>query len=108
MDHDLNKEFTIDKFVYLPLNPYKTPDKTDWSDDEKTIIENKLIIIPAFLEGRPNLINNWLELAEDKSTHVDTKVIIKQYIVVLKNLTIDIMSTTTMKDFYNILKQKYY
>lgn len=97
------KNCIIDKFVYLPLNPYKTPDKTDWSDDEKNFIDNKLIIIPAFLDGRPNMINNWLELAEDKSTHIDTKVILKQYIVVLKNLTIDIMSTTTMEDFYNLL-----
>jgi hypothetical protein len=97
------KKYIIDKIVYLPLNPYKTPNKSDWTEEERKIIDDKLIIIPAFFERRPNLICNWLELAEDKSTHVDTKVIIKQYIVVLKNLTIDIMSTTTMKDFYNLL-----
>jgi hypothetical protein len=27
-----NNKYNIDKFVYLPLNPYKTPDKSDWSD----------------------------------------------------------------------------
>ena len=99
------KKCIIDKFVYLPLNPYKTPDKSDWSDEERKKIDEKLIIIPAYQEGRKNLINNWLEIAEKetKTENEDAKVIIKQYRTVLKNLTIDIMSITTMKDFYNIL-----
>ena len=96
------KKYIIDKFVYLPLNPYKTPDKSDWSDEERKNIDDKLIIIPAYQEGRKNLIDNWLEIAEEetKTKNEDAKVIIKQYRTVLHNLTIDIMSTTTLDSFY--------
>jgi hypothetical protein len=99
----LEKEYTlegIDKFVYLPLNPYKTPDKSDWSDEERKIIDDKLIIIPAYQDGRKNLIDNWLEIAEKetKTENEDARFIIKQYKTVLRNLTIDIM---TLESFYN-------
>ena len=96
------KKYIIDKFVYLPLNPYKTPDKSDWSDEERKNIDDKLIIIPAYQEGRKNLIDNWLEIAEEetKTKNEDAKVIIKQYRTVLHNLTIDIMSTMTLDSFY--------
>ena len=100
---DLKKEYTIDKFVYLPLNPYKTPDKSDWSDEERGFIDSRLLILPAFLEGKPNLIDNWLKVAMDETNKEDPRVIIKQYIALLNNLTIDIMSTTTMEKFYNEL-----
>ena len=96
-----NNKYIIDKFVYLPLNPYKTPDKSDWSDEERIIIDSKLKILPAFLEGEPNLIDNWLEIAKEKTENEDARFIIKQYIAVLHNLTIDVMSATTLENFYN-------
>ena len=96
------KNCIIDKFVFLPLNPYKTPDKSDWSDEERKNIDNKLIIIPAYQEGRKNLIDNWLDIAvkETRTENEDARFIIKQYITVLHNLTLDIMSTTTLDSFY--------
>lgn len=99
----LNKKYTIDAFVYLPLNPYKTPDKTDWSDDERLFIDSKLKIIPAYQEGEENLIDNWLIQAESKTNNEDVKVIIRQYRTLLHNLTIGIMSTTIMEKFYREL-----
>jgi hypothetical protein len=99
----LKNKYTIDKFVYLPLNPYKTPDKSDWSDEERKIIDDRLIIIPAYQEGRKNLIENWLIIAEKETIteNEDARIIIKQYITVLRNLTIDIMSATKLESFYN-------
>lgn len=96
-----NKKFTIDKFVYLPLNPYKTPDKADWSDDERNFIDSKLIIVPARQEGSKNLYNDWLEKAESSTNNEEVRVLIKQYKTLLYNLTIDIMSATLLKNFYN-------
>lgn len=96
-----NNNYTIDKFVYLPLNPYKTPDKSDWSDEERDFIDGKLIILPAFFEGSPNLIDNWLEIARKKTEDEDARFIIKQYITVLHNLTNSIMSAITIEGFYN-------
>ena len=96
-----NNKYNIDKFVYLPLNPYKTPDKSDWSDEERIFIDGKLKILPAFLEGEPNLINNWLEIAEKKTENEDARFIIKQYVTVLRNLTNSIMNAKSLKSFYN-------
>lgn len=96
-----NNKYNIDKFVYLPLNPYKTPDKSDWSDEEKIFIDGKLKILPAFLEGEPNLIDNWLEIAEKKTENEDARFIIKQYVTVLRNLTNSIMNAKSLKSFYN-------
>ena len=104
--HDLKKkEYIIDKFVYIPLNPYKTPDKSDWSDEEKEYIDDILCIIPAYQEGGSNLIDNWLKIAETKTKNEDAKFIIKQYTTLLSNLTIDIMSATTLESFYSELKK---
>jgi len=99
----LKNKYTIDKFVYLPLNPYKTPDKSDWSDEERKNIDDRLIIIPAYQEGRKNLIENWLIIAEKETIteNEDARIIIKQYITVLRNLTIDIMNATKLESFYN-------
>ena len=99
----LDKEYIIDKFVYMPLNPYKTPDKADWSDDERNFIDSKLIIVPARQEGSKNLYNDWLEKAESSTNNEEVRVLIKQYKTLLYNLTIDIMSTTMMEKFYNEL-----
>ena len=96
-----NNKYNIDKFVYLPLNPYKTPDKSDWSDEERIFIDGKLKILPAFLEGEPNLIDNWLEIAEKKTENEDARFIIKQYVTVLRNLTNSIMNAKSLKSFYN-------
>ena len=95
-----NNNYTIDKFVYLPLNPYKTPDKSDWSDEERKNIDDKLIIIPAYQEGK-NLIDDWLELAKKKTENEDARFIIKQYVTVLRNLTNSIMNAKSLKSFYN-------
>ncbi len=100
-----NNKYNIDKFVYLPLNPYKTPDKSDWSDEEKKYIDDILCIIPAYQEGGSNLIDNWLKIAERKTKNEDAKFIIKQYTTLLSNLTIDIMSATTLESFYSELKK---
>jgi len=98
----INKNI-IDKFVYLPLDPSKTPDKFEWNDEERKFIDGRLIIIPAFQEDRQNFINNWLEIAERKTTQIETRVIIKQYISVLYNLSLNTLNTTTMKKFYDFV-----
>lgn len=88
------KGFEIDAFVYLPLDPNKRPDKSGWGDEKKKIDE-KLVIVPAYIPRKTNLIDNWLTPAE-KEGNDDAKFVIKQYIRVLNNLTIDIMDNTDL------------
>ena len=105
-DLEETKHYTIDAFVYIPLNPYKRPDTFDWSEDEKKAIDNKLVVIPAYEEGKTNLIDNWLSPAEkNKTSNDDARFIIKHYKELLKNLTIDVMDTNMLEKFYNILLQ---
>ena len=84
------RDLEIDAFVYMPLDPNKMPNQSDWSTKEKEEINKKLVIIPAYKPRKVNLINNWLKPALKKSKG-DASFIIKQYIRVLNNLTIDIM-----------------
>lgn len=97
---DLKKKgVTVDAFVYLPLSPQKSPDSSSWNDEESREYINKhLVIIPAYYAGQVNLIENWLVPAEEKTINSDAKFIIKQYITLLNNLTIDIMDDKEILD----------
>lgn len=86
-----DKGYIIDAFVYIPLDQNKEPNKTDWTKDEKSDINQKLVIIPAYKIGNINLIKHWLTPAKQKAHNKDAKFIIKQYIALLNNLTLDIM-----------------
>ena len=92
--NDLKKKgYTVDAFVYMPLDPRKKPYDNDWKD-EKNYINEHLVIIPAYSKEGVNLINNWLEPAVEKSNSEsleEAKFVLKQYIKLLNNLTIDIM-----------------
>ena len=101
-----NKGYKIDAFAYIPLNPYKRPDTSDWSDDEKKAIEDKLVVIPAYEIGHTNLIDNWLSPAENKTQNEDARFVIIHYKKLLKNLTIDVMDTNILEKFYSILLQE--
>lgn len=99
--NDLNKKgYDIDAFVYIPKNPDKWPDTSDWKEEEKEAIHNKLVVIPAYKEGKTNLIDNWLSPAENKTNNNDARFVIKHYKALLNNLTIDIMDN---KDMINTL-----
>lgn len=93
----LKDKYNIDAFVYLPLDPNKMPDKTGWTDDEICFIDSKFVKIPAYIEGKINLIDHWLTPAE-KEGNDDAKFVISQYNKVLKNLTIDYMSNKVIVD----------
>ena len=100
------KGYVIDAFAYIPKNPDKWPDTSDWSEDEKKAIVNKLVVIPAYKAGQTNLVENWLSPAEIKTQNDDARFVIKHYKSLLKNLTIDIMDTNILEKFYNVLLQE--
>lgn len=92
--------FTVDAFVYMPLDPSKEPNKLDWIDDEVQYIDGHLVIIPAYQNGdEVNLIKDWLIPAEEESVNEDAKFIIRQYNSLLNNLTINIMDNKEILDF---------
>lgn len=96
------KGYIIDAFVYLPLDPHKTPDDSDWGE-ESDYIKERLVIIPAYKPGETNLVNDWLEKVKEYGND-DAKFVISQYMRVLNNLTIDLMDN---KDIINVLKDNF-
>lgn len=89
-----NKGYKVDAFVYMPLDPSKKPYDKDWEHEVKKYINEHLVIIPAYSKEGVNLIKNWLEPAVEKSNSEsleEAKFVLKQYIKLLNNLTIDIM-----------------
>lgn len=93
--------YNIDAFVYLPLDPNKEPNKSEWSPEEIEYIDKHLVIIPAYTSEGINLVKDWLTPAENDSIN-DAKFIIKQYKTLLNNLTIDIMDN---KDIIEVLSK---
>lgn len=101
-----NKGYIIDAFVYIPKNPDKWPDTSDWNENEIKDIKNKLVVLPAYKVGQTNLIDNWLTPAENQTQNSDARFVIKHYKELLKNLTIDVMDTIILEKFYNVLLQE--
>ena len=96
-----NKGYKVDAFVYMPLDPSKKPYDKDWEHEVKKYINEHLVIIPAYSKEGVNLIKNWLKPAVEKSNSEsleEAKFVLKQYIKLLNNLTIDIMDNKKIID----------
>lgn len=99
--NDLKNKYIVDAFVYMPLDPSKKPYDKDWEHEVKKYINEHLVIIPAYSKEGVNLIKNWLEPAVEKSNSEsleEAKFVLKQYIKLLNNLTIDIMDNKKIID----------
>lgn len=88
--------YEIDAYVYIPLDQNKEPDKSDWTEEEKKDIDQKLVVIPAFKISSTNLVDDWLKEAKRNAKNEDARFIIKQYKTLLNNLTVDIMDNETI------------
>ena len=91
--------FTIDAFVYLPLDPNKEPNSSSWDSEIRDLINERLVIIPAYSAEHVNIVENWLTPAEERTSDADARFIIRQYKSLLNNLTIDIMDNREIIDF---------
>ncbi|MEA3451688.1 MAG: hypothetical protein U9Q83_07260, partial [Bacteroidota bacterium] len=101
-----DKNYTVVAIVYIPLVKGKTPERTNWTEQEKREIEKKLIILPAYDRTSRTSIDvcdNWLEPAIINSNSIDILSIIRQYKKLLKHLTLNSMDTVIMQKFYDLL-----
>lgn len=90
---------TIDAFVYLPLDPNKEPNSSSWDSEIRDLINERLVIIPAYSAEHVNIVENWLTPAEERTSDDDARFTIRQYKSLLNNLTIDIMDNREIIDF---------
>ena len=92
MDYMQEEGFTIDAVVYLTLNENKSPDKSTWSETDCERVAPVLQIIPAYsLTNRCNLVDGWLKPSMDLCDNDDCKLVLKQYIELIKYLKSDYM-----------------
>ncbi len=89
----------VDAVVYIPKNPYKSPNKTGWDEDEIKRIDRKLHIIPAHHTSETNLVDNWILPCVERSNNADAKSILRQYAKLIKSLTPQIMSDNNTQEF---------
>lgn len=87
--------------IYLPLAPSKRPDKTDWTDDEISFVNSKLVCLPAFNRTENDFFNGWLQKCIRVSGNDDSKTILKQYSKLIQKIGGFIMDKNLYTKFYD-------
>ena len=103
----LKGDYEIVAIVYLTLNDSKQPNKSDWTDEDKTAIDKILKLIPAWSadDSKPNLLDNWVSQSIINSENADGLLLLKQYGKILKFLNTNSMDTTILEKFHEQLME---
>lgn len=103
-DSMFDRGFIVDAIIYIPLNQYKQPDTSDWSQRDKNNILPILCHLPAFTkDGTPNLVDNWIAPCSLQTNDIDCHSILRQYGCLIKSLSINTMDKIIISKFYKIL-----
>lgn len=103
-DYMTNRGFIVDAIVYLPLEQTKTPDTTDWNQEDKDHVLPILCHLPAYTkDGTPNLVENWIKPCSTLTNDIDCHSILRQYGNLVKSLNINIMDKIITSKFYDTL-----
>ena len=103
-DYMVNKGFTVDAIIYIPLRPNKFPDTSDWSQEDKEHILPILCHLPAYTnDGTANLVDNWIIPCSIITNDIDCHSILRQYGALIKSLNLYTMDKVIISKFYNTL-----
>lgn len=96
--------YACDAIIYLRLNRNSGPDMTDWTDDEKKEVIDRLIKIPAYDETEKDLLNGWILKCQNESIeNPDAHHVLRQYGRIIKKNGGNGMNKPIMKEFYNVM-----
>lgn len=96
----MDKDYTVDAIVYLPLDPYKRPYKSTWTED----VEPLLCIVPVYTKNdTKNLVSGWIEPCTLKAKNLDCISILRQFGELLKSLSNNNMDNVILGKFYQTL-----
>ena len=100
----------IKAIVYLP-SLYKKPDKAKWSekisDDKKTEIWEKLIVLPSVdATNKYSLLKDWIKEALYKIDDLNTHFILKQYKELIEEMAKDKLALEKSKEMLNFLRKE--
>lgn len=96
-----NEGYVVDAVVYIPKNPYKSPDKKDWTEEEKSKI--KVSLLCGYKNNSINLVDNWIIPCIEKSQNKNAQSILSQYASLIKSLVPQQMENNTLKEFVNYI-----
>lgn len=103
-DYMVNRGFTVDAILYLPLQQTKYPDTADWSQEDKEHILPILCHLPAYAkDGTTNLVDNWITPCSIITNDIDCHSILRQYGNLIKSLNVNTMDKVIITKFYNTL-----
>lgn len=103
-DYMVGRGFIVDAIIYIPLNQYKQPNISDWSNRDKNNVMPILCHLPAFTkDGTPNLVENWIIPCSLLTNDIDCHSILRQYGNLIKSLNINTMDKIIISKFYKTL-----
>lgn len=100
----VSPSYQIDAIVYLPLDSSKSPDMSDWTDDDKANVCSLLNIIPAYDKSRINLVDYWLKPVQAITNNIDVLSTLRQYSKLINLLNANAMDIVILEKFYEVIK----
>ena len=89
------------------MDTNKVPNQHDWSKNESSEINDKLVIIPTFNGSEKDFLNGWIKRCELVARNIDALSVIKQYSSLISNISINIMDNNLMEKFYKLTSENY-
>ena len=89
----------------MTLDKNKKPDYSTYELNEQKIVEDKLIILPAYDESDYDLYSGWIRKAEIETKNIDAHCIFRQYGKLIKKLGENNMDTQLLEKFHNEIKK---
>ena len=94
--------YSVIAVLYLTLSDIKDPDKSDWSDNDKNNLQDKIICRPAYLYSDDNdLYKGWILKCEKVTSNINALFVLRQYGELLEFLGGKQMNKPIMEKFYN-------
>lgn len=99
--------YEVVAIVYLTLVKGKRPSQKHWTKDEKTEIDNLLILLPTYtnIKKHINLCDNWITPTILKLKNVDVISILRQYSKIITYLSLKKMDKLIIGKFYNQIQK---
>ncbi|HXT11400.1 MAG TPA: PD-(D/E)XK nuclease family protein [Candidatus Angelobacter sp.] len=95
--------YECDAIVYLRLNGYSGPDKSDWTIDDCRRIDPILRVVCAYDESKNDLFNGWIAKCKRAAANSDSEHVLRQYGDLIKKLGGNVMNKPIMEKFYQIV-----
>jgi hypothetical protein len=101
--HSVTKKgLKVEKIIYIPLNENKVPDESTWKIEDKAIIKELLMIIPAYKLGNElNLVDNWIIPCAKAAKKEKCRFILNDYAALIKHEYHPFPSISFMKSIYD-------